>query len=104
MVHVRIVAPAEKAAHVHGLLCSTASAINVNQIPGATKNPSGDAWERATADDGTPPECRGCPVCRVRRTLAEVNPEVFEHLADAVGSLGAALRAWESRDRRGPRA
>jgi uncharacterized hydrophobic protein (TIGR00271 family) len=42
MVHLRIVAPPEKAAHVHGLLCSTPSAINVIQVHGASTNPSGD--------------------------------------------------------------
>ena len=29
-------------------------------------------------------ECRGCPICRVRRALSDVSPEVYEHLADAV--------------------
>lgn len=42
MVHLRIVTPAGKAEHVHGLLCSTASAINVVRVPGASTNPSGD--------------------------------------------------------------
>lgn len=42
MVHLRVVAPAAKAPRVHGLLCATASAINVIQVPGASTNPSGD--------------------------------------------------------------
>src|SRR5262245_52672563 len=42
MVHLRVVVPAGKAAHVHGLLCGTASAINVIRVPGASTNPSGD--------------------------------------------------------------
>src|SRR5690349_6262822 len=42
MVHLRIVTPAEKAERVHALLCATASAINVIQVPGASTNPSGD--------------------------------------------------------------
>jgi len=42
MVHLRVVAPAAKAPQVHGLLCATASAINVIQVPGASTNPSGD--------------------------------------------------------------
>ena len=58
-----------------------------------------DVWAEATAED-TPPECRGCPVCRVRRALSDVSPEVYEHLADAVSSLGAALRALDSSRRR----
>ena len=50
--------------------------------------------------DGTPPECHGCPYCRIRRALSDVSPEVYEHLADAVSSLGAALRALDSGRRR----
>jgi uncharacterized hydrophobic protein (TIGR00271 family) len=42
MVHLRVVAPAEKSGRVHGLLCSTPSAINVIRVPGASTNPSGD--------------------------------------------------------------
>src|SRR5688572_19581877 len=42
MVHLRVVAPSEKAGRVHSLLCATASAINVIQVPGASTNPSGD--------------------------------------------------------------
>jgi hypothetical protein len=56
-----------------------------------------DVWAQATATDAhEPPECRGCPYCRVRRALSDVSPEVYEHLADAVSSLGAALRAMDS--------
>ena len=59
----------------------------------------GDVWAEATADS-EPPECHGCPYCRVRRALSDVSPEVYEHLADAVSSLGAALRALDSSRRR----
>ncbi len=53
-----------------------------------------DVWADATAEpDARPPECEGCPICRVRRALSGVNPEVYEHLSDAVTSLTAALRA-----------
>lgn len=52
----------------------------------------GDVWAAATAG-GDAPECRGCPVCRARRLLAGVNPEVLEHLSDAAASLSAAVRA-----------
>jgi hypothetical protein len=55
-----------------------------------------DVWAQATADAHEPPECRGCPYCRMRRALSDVSPEVYEHLADAVSSLGAALRAMDS--------
>ena len=52
----------------------------------------GDVWADAT-DDGAPAECRTCPICRAKRMLAGLNPEVFEHLADAATSLSAAVRA-----------
>jgi hypothetical protein len=56
-----------------------------------------DVWAQATAPTAhEPPECRGCPYCRVRRALSDVSPEVYEHLASAVSSLGAALRAMDS--------
>ncbi len=58
-----------------------------------------DVWAEATAEE-TPPECQGCPVCRVRRALSDVSPEVYEHVADAVSSLGAALRALDTSRRR----
>lgn len=67
-----------------------------------------DVWSQATAPTGDhnaalPPECQGCPVCRVRRAVSGVTPEVYGHLADAVSSLGAALRAMESGRRDGGR-
>ena len=42
MVHLRVVAPAEKSDRVHGLLSATASALNVIRVPGAATNPPGD--------------------------------------------------------------
>jgi hypothetical protein len=65
----------------------------------STRSREGDVWAEATAETG-PAECRGCPYCRVRRALSDVSPEVYEHLADAVSSLGAALRALDSSRRR----
>ena len=63
----------------------------------AGRSAGDDVWARATAPDAhEPPECRGCPYCRLRRALSDVSPEVYEHLADAVSSLGAALRAMDS--------
>ena len=60
----------------------------------AGAHPGDDVWAEATAEPGgEPPECTGCPICRVRRAVAGVNPEVYDHLADAVASLAAALRA-----------
>jgi hypothetical protein len=53
-----------------------------------------DVWADATRqDENLPPECRTCPVCRAKRLLAGVNPEVYEHLAAAATSLSAAVRA-----------
>jgi hypothetical protein len=65
----------------------------------STRSAEGDVWAEATADSA-PAECHGCPYCRVRRALSDVSPEVYEHLADAVSSLGAALRALDSSRRR----
>jgi hypothetical protein len=62
--------------------------------------PNDDVWAQATADDHVPAECRGCPYCRVRRTLADVSPEAYAHLADAVASIGAAIRALDAGRRR----
>ena len=56
-----------------------------------------DVWADATAEDPhIPAECRGCPVCRVRRVLSDVSPEVYEHLAEAVAAVGAAIRALDT--------
>lgn len=59
-----------------------------------------DVWAAATAEPTqAPPECEGCPYCRARRAFTGLNPEVYAHLADAAGSLAAALRALgRSRD------
>ena len=51
----------------------------------------GDAID-ATAD-GAPPECRTCPICRARRLVAGVNPDVLAHLSEAAAALAAAVRA-----------
>jgi uncharacterized hydrophobic protein (TIGR00271 family) len=42
MVHLRIVAPPDRAERVHALLCETRSAINVIRVPGAARRPDGD--------------------------------------------------------------
>ena len=62
--------------------------------------PTDDVWAQATAADHVPAECRGCPYCRVRRALSDVSPEAYGHLADAVASIGAALRALDAGRRR----
>jgi hypothetical protein len=62
----------------------------------SSRRTGSDVWAEAVADDAsTPPECHGCPICAVRRAMAGVSPEVYEHLADAVAALGAALRAMD---------
>jgi hypothetical protein len=63
-------------------------------------------WARRTAGDGRSlgehwtehvatgaPECRLCPVCQLISVLRDSRPEVALHLAEAAGSLLAALRA-----------
>ena len=60
-----------------------------------------DVWAEAVGHGAEPPECAGCPICRVRRALNDVSPEVYTHLGDAVGSLAAALRAF-AKDRGRP--
>ena len=59
-----------------------------------------ETWTDVTTDvttdattDGVAPDCRSCPICRMRRLLAEMNPEVFAHLADAAASMNAAMKA-----------
>lgn len=57
-----------------------------------------DVWADATApDDGPqqhdPPECRTCPICRAKRLVGGLTPEVFEHLAEAAVALSAAVKA-----------
>jgi uncharacterized hydrophobic protein (TIGR00271 family) len=42
MVHLRIVAPADRADRVYAMLCDTPSAIDVIRVPGASVRPSGD--------------------------------------------------------------
>jgi uncharacterized hydrophobic protein (TIGR00271 family) len=42
MVHLRIVAPPDRADRVYALLCATPSAIDVIRVPGAAVRPSGD--------------------------------------------------------------
>jgi hypothetical protein len=65
----------------------------------SARSRAADVWADAIADS-PPPECHGCPYCRVRRALSDVSPEVYEHLAEAVSSLGAALRALDRSRRR----
>jgi hypothetical protein len=42
MVHLRIVAPADRAGRVYAMLCDTPSAMDVIRVPGASVRPSGD--------------------------------------------------------------
>jgi uncharacterized hydrophobic protein (TIGR00271 family) len=42
MVHLRIVAPPDRADRVYAMLCDTPSAIDVIRVPGASVRPSGD--------------------------------------------------------------
>jgi hypothetical protein len=51
----------------------------------------GEHWTEHVATGA--PECRLCPVCQVIALLRESRPEVTMHLAEAAGSLLAAVRA-----------
>jgi uncharacterized hydrophobic protein (TIGR00271 family) len=42
MIHLRIVAPPDRADRVYAMLCDTPSAIDVIRVPGASVRPSGD--------------------------------------------------------------
>src|SRR4051812_6828439 len=42
MIHLRIVAPADRAERVHALLCATQSAIDIVRVPRAATRPDGD--------------------------------------------------------------
>ena len=42
MVHLRIVAPPDRADRVHALLCATPSAIDVIRVENASTRPDGD--------------------------------------------------------------
>jgi len=58
----------------------------------ATRAGAGDVWGEATAGS-EPPECRTCPICRARRAVGNMSPEVVDNLSAAVASLVAAARA-----------
>jgi hypothetical protein len=38
-------------------------------------------------------------VCRAKRFVRDVNPEVLEHLSDAAASLASAVAAMSAKDR-----
>ena len=53
-----------------------------------------EAWAAATTPGAfESPECRVCPICRAMHFVTTMQPDVFAHLADAVTSLAAAVRA-----------
>jgi hypothetical protein len=61
-----------------------------------------DAWAAATAPGAfESPECRVCPICRAMHFVTTMQPDVFVHLADAVTSLAAAVRAMGEAEGRG---
>jgi hypothetical protein len=68
---------------------------------GRATDDTDDPWAEATAPDAAdePAECRTCPVCRAKRFVRDVNPEVLEHLSDAAASLASAVAAMSAKDR-----
>ena len=90
----------------HGSLAEEAGRLveAAQQWLGQRATPGGDdVWADAvTSDsDGRPPECRTCPICRARRLMAGVNPEVIAHFSEASAALAAAVRAMSSTPRSG---
>ena len=70
----------------HGSLAEEATRLAeaAQQWLGERAAPGGhDVWADAVTSepDGRPPECRTCPICRARRLMAGVNPEVIAHLS-----------------------
>jgi hypothetical protein len=81
--------------HPHGTLAEEAAKLAEmaqQWLEGRSTADLSDVWAEATSD-GEPPESRTCPICRAKRLLAGLSPEVFEHLSDAAVSLSAAVRA-----------
>lgn len=56
----------------------------------STSGAAAGAGDQAQTQE--PHACRSCPWCRARTMLAEVSPEVVEHLTAAATSLAAAAR------------
>ncbi len=82
----------------HGSLAEEAARLAeaAQQWLGQRAAPGGDdVWADAVTSDsgGDPPECRTCPICRARRLMAGVNPDVLAHLSEAAAALAAAVRA-----------
>jgi hypothetical protein len=69
---------AEEAARLLGALQDAAGAWAGSQQP-------------AHAGHETPAACRVCPLCQAIAAVQHVRPETVQHLADAAGSLAAAL-------------
>ncbi len=83
----------------HGSLAEEAGRLAeaAQQWLGERARPGGsDVWADAVTPTDGQPECRTCPVCRARRLMAGLNPEVITHLSDAAAAFGAAVRAMSS--------
>jgi len=84
----------------HGSLAEEAGRLAeaAQQWLGQRAAPGGnDVWADAvTSDSDGPPECRTCPICRARRLMAGVSPEVIGHVSEAAVALAAAVRAMSS--------
>ena len=70
--------------------------------PGAAEA-GDDPWAAATDGHDTAPECRTCPICRARRFVRNVDPEVLAHLSDAAASVSAAVQAMSNKRQDRPR-
>lgn len=57
----------------------------------AARTPAAASPSEGTAA-ASPSVCRGCPFCQLLTAVRDVDPAVVGHLADAMGSLGLAIR------------
>ncbi len=73
--------------------------------PGAAEggDAADDPWAAATDGHDTAPECRTCPICRARRFVRNLDPEVLAHLSDAAASVSAAVQAMSKKREDRPR-
>ena len=84
--------------HDHGSLSEEAGKLaEILEAWLAGARQSAGAWAAAEptgeGESLHSPECRVCPICRAMHFVTTMQPDVFAHLADAVTSLAAAVRA-----------
>ncbi len=73
-----------------------------NQVSGQVRKSLGgggqrtDAWDTATTEpppqEGEPPECQWCPVCRAARRMREAGPGLGDQLSGAGDAVASAVQ------------